>query len=56
MPVEIRELVIKATVVQGTGSGAQAGTTSNNELSSAEETSNECIEKMIEIEKEKKER
>ncbi|HLK27333.1 MAG TPA: DUF5908 family protein [Puia sp.] len=56
MPVEIRELIIKATVVQGTSSGTQASTTSANELTSAEEIINECIEKMIEIEKNKKER
>jgi hypothetical protein len=56
MPVEIRELIIKATVVQGTSSGSQGSTTSSNELSPPEEIINECIEKMIEIEKDKKDR
>ena len=56
MPVEIRELIIKTTVVQGTSSGEKGSTTSNNELTAPEEIINECIEKMIEIEKDKKER
>jgi hypothetical protein len=57
MPVEIRELIIKATVVQGTSSGTPKGsTTSDNELTPGEEMINECLEKMIEIQKAKKER
>jgi hypothetical protein len=57
MPVEIRELIIKTTVVQGTQSGTtQGSTTSTNEQSPAEEIINEALEKMIQIQRDKKER
>jgi len=58
MPIEIRELVIKATIVpEGPSAehpGAAAG--QNNGLSSAEELINTCVEKVLEILKEKNER
>ena len=58
MPVEVRELVIKATVVQvgseGIPSAAASG--ANNAVSPNEETINNSVEKVIEILKEKKER
>jgi len=57
MPVEIRELIIKTTVVQGTQSGTQQGsTTSTNEQTPAEEIINEALDKMIQIQRDKKER
>ena len=57
MPVEIRELIIKTTVVQGTESGTQRGsTTSANEQTPAEEIVNEALDKMIRIQRDKKER
>jgi len=57
MPIEIRELVIKATVVQeggsggGSGSSETAGNTSPNE-----EMIKTCVEKVLEILKDKNER
>ena len=57
MPVEIRELIIKTTVVQATdGSGSRGSTTSANEQTPAEAIVNECLEKMIEIQRDQKER
>ena len=58
MPIEIRELVIKATVSQeGTAaSGSIAAGASNNNVSSSEEMINTCVEKVLEILKEKYER
>ena len=58
MPIEVRELVIKATVQQssstGTSQGASGG--SNNTVSGSEQIINTCIEKILEIIKEKNER
>ena len=52
MPIEIRELVIKATVTQdgnignaGAGSSGSGG----NTASSKEEVINACVEKILEI-------
>jgi hypothetical protein len=57
MPVEIRELIIRTTVVQATDSEASRGsTTSANEQTPAEAVIHECLEKMIEIERDQKER
>lgn len=62
MPVEIRELVIKATIGSGGGSGGQgapgdqAGGADNNGVSGGEEMINTCIEKILEILKEKNDR
>jgi hypothetical protein len=57
MPIEIRELVIKATVTQNdeASSGLAASSSSNN-VSSAEEIINACVEKIMEILKDKNER
>lgn len=57
MPVEIRELIIKTTVVQATESGSSGGsTTSANEQTPAESIILECLEKVIEIQRDQKER
>ena len=60
MPIEIRELVIKATVSpneagSSTVPGAGGGNTNNN-ISPTEEIVNLCVEKIIEILKTKNER
>lgn len=57
MPIEIRELVIKATVSPD-GSAAALGTSaaSNNTVSAGEEIINTCVEKVLEILKDKYER
>ncbi len=56
MPIEIRELVIKATITQEGQSGktSQAGT--NNAVTPQEEIINTCVEKVLEILKDKMER
>lgn len=59
MPIEIRELVIKATVAEGntnSGTGTSAAGSSNNNVSATEEIVNTCVEKILEILKEKNER
>lgn len=58
MPIEIRELVIKATVSQNENSstGAAGGGTSTNDISASEEIINACVEKIMEILKQKNER
>jgi len=57
MPIEIRELVIKATVTQDSGPGSNTPATgSNNAVTPAEELINTCAERMLEILKEKMER
>jgi len=57
MPIEIRELVIKAAVVQSGSAGtSNVSGSSNNTVSGSEEVINTCIEKMLEILKEKNER
>lgn len=55
MPIEIRELVIKATVVQEGNSGAASAppSNSNNNVSANEEIITACVEKIMEILKEK---
>lgn len=55
MPVEVRELVIKATVVQEGSGGASDMPSSggNNNVSANEEIINTCVEKILEILKEK---
>ena len=57
MPIEIRELVIKATV-NPDSTTATSGTpaASNNAVSPAEEMINTCVEKVLEILKDKYER
>ena len=54
MPVEIRELIIKATVVpdkESTGASS-AGSTDNN-VSPTEQMISTCVEKVLEILKDK---
>jgi hypothetical protein len=49
MPIEVRELVIRATVEQGRNQGAgRTGTQSSGQTSS---DSNDCLTKMEEIKK-----
>lgn len=58
MPIEIRELVIKATVTQGnesTGNAAIAQSLGNG-VSPSEEIINACVEKILEIIKDRDER
>ena len=57
MPIEVRELVIKAAVTQEGGSqtGDSPGK-GNNALSSEEEIIRTCVERILEIIKEKTER
>ncbi len=56
MPIEIRELVIKATVQQD-GSAATAGTASgNNNVGSKEDIIKDCIDKLSEVIKQRNER
>ena len=55
MPIEVRELVLKATVTQGDGN-RPAPEPNNNSVSSKEEIVNICVEKVLSIIKEKKER
>jgi Family of unknown function (DUF5908) len=57
MPIEVRELIIKATVQQETGGpGKIGGAGTNNTVSPNEELLQSCIEKMMEIIKDKYER
>ena len=59
MPIEIRELIIKATVSSGNGSGGGTGTGSalgSNNVPANEELVNMCVEKILRILKEKNER
>jgi hypothetical protein len=59
MPIEIRELVIKATVDQSQGSGATAGAPgkgSQSNSSPGEDMIKECVEKVLAVLKEKNER
>jgi hypothetical protein len=55
MPVEVRELIIKATVVQeGTADATSAPSSgTNNNVSANEEIITACVEKILEILKEK---
>jgi hypothetical protein len=54
MPVEIRELVIKATI--GQEGQESSGTNSGGAASPGEEMIKACVEKVLEILKEKNER
>ena len=57
MPIEIRELIIKATITQEGGQGGTSSMTgTNNEMTLNEEIINSCVEKILEILKEKNER
>lgn len=56
MPIEIRELVIKATVDQSQGSAPAPGKGSPSNSSAGEDIIKECIEKVLAILKEENER
>jgi len=57
MPIEVRELVIKATIAQEDSKGTNAvASSSNNGESTREEIINICVEKILEILKDKNER
>jgi hypothetical protein len=60
MPIEIRELIIKATVASGGGAAAgaagQNANSGNNGVSPAEELITTCVDRILEILKEKNER
>jgi len=58
MPIEIRELVIKAVVAQpaDASSGGGGSGNGNNNTSSSEEIITACVEKILDILKEKNER
>jgi len=56
MPIEIRELIFKATVAQEVAQGKKPMPSSNNEVSPNDAIINICVEKVLEILKEKHER
>ena len=57
MPIEIRELVIKATVDQSQGAATSApGKGSQSNAAPGEDVIKECVEKVLAILKEKNER
>lgn len=56
MPIEVRELVIKAVVSQDTANGQSGGGTSQGSGGSQEEIIQACVEKVMDILKEKNER
>lgn len=57
MPVEVRELIIKTTVGQEPSTGAaQATPGANNEMTPSQEIIQTCVEKVLEILKDKLER
>lgn len=60
MPLEVRELVIKATIVQegkAAATGAPGGESFlNNQVSPNEELITACVERVLEIIKEQRER
>lgn len=53
MSLEIRELIIKATVVPDSGVNANNASPGNGNAPSGEEMINTCVEKVLEILKEK---
>jgi Family of unknown function (DUF5908) len=56
MPIEVRELVIKATITQDGQQGNAASAGNNNAVTSPEEIINTCVEKVLDILKDKMER
>ena len=56
MPIEVRELVIKAVVSQDNANGASGGGASQGNGGSQEEIIQACVEKVMDILKEKNER
>jgi hypothetical protein len=54
MPVEVRELIIKATVVpEKESTGAASGGSTDNNVSPTEQLISTCVEKVLEILKDK---
>ena len=56
MPVEIRELVIRATVEEAASANGSATSTGKGNISSGEEIIKVCVDRVLEIIKEKMER
>jgi hypothetical protein len=56
MPIEVRELVIKATVEEAVSANTSATSGSKSNVSTSEEIINACVDKVLEIIKEKMER
>lgn len=56
MPIEVRELVIKATITPNEQHGSSPGASNNNAVSSQEEIISACVERVLEILKDKMER
>ena len=56
MPIEIRELIIKATVTDEKGEGQSGEGSSGGSNSSADSIVAECVDQVMEILKEKGER
>ena len=56
MPIEVRELVIKAAVSQEGSQAAPSQGKENNSITTDEEVIRLCVERVLEIIKEKKER
>ncbi len=56
MPLEVRELVIKATIVSEASASAGQGSGSSGEGGGSAEIVQLCVEKVLEILKEKNER
>lgn len=55
MPIEVRELIIKATVTQegSTGANVTPSSNTNNNVSANEEIITACVEKVLKILKDK---
>jgi hypothetical protein len=57
MPIEIRELIIKATVAEDPGAGSSTPTPStNNAVQPSEEVIHACVEKILSLLRDKMER
>jgi hypothetical protein len=56
MPVEVRELVIKATVTEGGKSGSSATGQNEGQTTASEELIKTCVDKVLQILKEKNDR
>lgn len=56
MPIEVRELVIKANITPEATQGSSPVAVNNNAVSPSEEMIKTCVEKVIEILREEKER
>jgi hypothetical protein len=56
MPIEIKELNIKATITEGSGSAQGSSTTAPDNSGVNDEIVNICVEKVLQILKDKLER